>query len=320
MPHPLSSSLHALLEKDLPPAAQITHMRQLAIEQLDTDILTEAVNLFRNQMIAVDLGTTDLVDLCGTGGDCSGSFNISTTSSFVTAAAGVLVAKHGNVSITSRSGGIDLLRALGVRIPKDAAEAQAQFSTHGLTFLFAQIFHPVFKKFIEARRELAGEGVRTIFNVLGPLLNPAHANCSVMGVFMPELVDLIAQTKLRTGQHCGYIVYGNGMDEFTLTGKNTIAQIKDNDILHYEETPENFGFATCAMKDIAGGDADENAGITLGILDGSIKDAKKDIVMLNAAMAIMAGRDHVTFSDAAALAREAIDSRRALELLQRMCT
>lgn len=315
----LSQTLQQLVQEDLPLEQQIALMRGLAIANLTDDILVGAVELFRSQMIPVQLDADFVVDLCGTGGDGAGSFNISTTSCFVAAAAGVKLAKHGNVSITSRSGGIDLLLALGVRIPENADAVRRQFDTHGLAFLFAQNFHPIFKKFTEARRVLAGEGIKTIFNILGPLLNPAHANCSVMGVFSSDLVEMIARTKLRTGQHCAYIVYGNGMDEFTLTGPNNIAEIKDHEIITYTKTPQDFGMKTCSPDDLQGGGPDENAAITLGILDGSITGARRDIVVLNAAMAIVAGIENTGFNAAAEMAREAIDSGKALRLLQGMC-
>lgn len=315
----LSRSLQQLVEEDLPPVQQIALMRGLAVANLTDDLLVTAVEIFRTKMIPVKLDADFVVDLCGTGGDRSGSFNISTTASFVAAAAGIKVAKHGNVSITSRSGGIDLLRALGVQIPENADGARRQFDTYGLAFLFAQNFHPIFKKFTEARRALAGEGIKTIFNVLGPLLNPAHVNCSVMGVFSADLVEMIARVKLRTGQHCAYIAYGNGMDEFTLTGPNKIAEIKDKEIISYSKTPQDFGMKECGPHDLQGGGPDENAAITLGILDGSIQGAKRNIVILNAAMAILAGMENIGFHDAVEMAREAMDSRKALQLLQGMC-
>ncbi|HRJ12409.1 MAG TPA: anthranilate phosphoribosyltransferase [Alphaproteobacteria bacterium] len=318
MSHLLSPSLRVLLENDLSSGQQVVHMRALAIEKLDADILAEAVNLFRTQMIPVDLGGAPAIDMCGTGGDRSGSFNISTTASFVAAAAGVPVAKHGNVSITSKSGGIDLLNALGVKIPDDVAAAQKQFADHGITFLFAQRFHPVFRKFIDARRVLAAEGTRTIFNILGPLLNPAGVQRSIMGVFAPELVKLIAEVKLRTGTRRALIVHGGGMDELTLTGMNIIAEIRNSEIIHSTRAPDEFGFATCDAIDIAGADAEENAKITIGILDGTIQGPRRDIVVLNAAAAIYVHDDQISFADAIARARAAIDNGSALALLQRL--
>lgn len=311
-----STALRHLVQDDLPPAAQLAHMRFLAIEHLSEDLLVEAVELLRSAMTPVDLGTRDIVDLAGTGGDRSGSFNISTTASFVAAAAGARVAKHGNVSITSKSGGIDLLNALKVKIPEDAVAAQKQFADHNIAFLFAQRFHPIFKKFTEARRTLAAEGTRTIFNVLGPLLNPASAQRSIMGVFAPELVELIARVKLRTGTKRALIMHGSGMDELTLVGDNSIAEIKNGKIIHSHRSPQDFGFAKCNAADIAGGDAAENAKITLGVLDGSIHGPRRDIVILNAAAAIYVGEDSLSFTDAATRAQNALQNGAALKLLR----
>ncbi len=310
--------LQQLLQDELTVSEQIQHMRELVIENLSPDILTEAVQLFRARMIPVDLGTVNVVDLAGTGGDRSGSFNISTTASFVAAAAGVHVAKHGNVSITSRSGGIDLLQALDVLIPADAVQARAQFDAHGLIFLFAQHFHPIFRKFVEARRTLAAEGIRTIFNVLGPLLNPAGAARSIMGVFSPELVELIARVKLQTGTQRAMIMYGNGMDELTLTGENIIAEITHGEIQLSRKMPEDFGFDRCSAADIAGGNPAENARITLGILDGTIVGPRRNIVILNAAAAVYVSEDHLAFRDAIVQAENALHSGEALKLLREL--
>lgn len=310
--------IHRLLEDDLPLAAQIDCLRGLALDSLTPDIVTEAVRLFRGKMVAVQLPHSDAVDPVGTGGDKSGSFNISTTSALAAAAAGTAIAKHGNISISSKSGGVDLLRELQLPIPVTAQQAAEDFTRHNIVFFFAQMFHPVFKNFTEARRALAAEGVITLFNILGPLLNPAKTQRTVTGVFRADLVPLVAEVKLATGTKKALIVHGAGMDELTLTGGNIIAEISGGKINTYTKTPEDFGFAPCRAEDIQGGSPAENAAITRGIFDGSVRGAKKDIVILNTAAAIYAGDDLITFAAALEKAREAIDSGGAQALLERL--
>lgn len=313
-------SIHRLLEDDLPLAEQIGCLRGLSLDRLTPETVTEAVRLFRTKMIAVTLPHQDAVDPVGTGGDKSGSFNISTTSALAAAAAGTAIAKHGNISISSKSGGIDLLRELHLPIPVTAEQAVDDFTRNNIVFFFAQMFHPVFKNFTDARRALAAEGVITLFNILGPLLNPAETQRTVTGVFRADLVPLVAAVKLATGTKKALIVHGAGMDELTLTGENIIAEISGGKISYDTKTPDDFGFTPCAAEELQGGSPQENAAITRGIFDGSLQGAKKDIVILNTAAAIYAGDDLITFEDALAKAREAIESGAALALLDRLKT
>lgn len=316
--HTQITALNRLVEEDLSLPEQITCLKNLVLDNLSPDLIAQAVETFRTKMIAVSLSNDDAVDLAGTGGDKSNSFNISTTASLVAAAAGTPIAKHGNVSISSKSGGVDLLRMLNLPIPETEKDAQTYFQKDDIVFFFAQIFHPVFKKFIPARKALAQDGIITVFNILGPLLNPAQTRRSITGVFRPDLVELVAQVKQKTGTTKSLIVHGNGMDEFSLTGENIIAEIQGGAITYRTQMPEDFGFAVCTAEDIAGGNPEENAAITRGIFDGSITGAKKDIVVLNAAGAIYVGADDLTFEDALKHANDAIESGAADQLLKRL--
>jgi len=311
-------ALHRLVEEEMPLEAQIACLRELTLENLSPDTVTEAVLLFRKHMIPVDLGGRDAVDPVGTGGDKSGSFNISTTSALVAAAAGIPVAKHGNVSISSKSGGIDLLRALNLPVPVSAVQAQSDFQKNNIVFFFAQAFHPVFRKFTDSRRALAAEGVITLFNILGPLLNPAGVTRTVTGVFRADLVPLMAEVRAATGTQKALIVHGNGMDELTLTGENKIAELADGKIRYYTAAPEDWGFSVCSAEDLQGGTPQENAEITRGIFDGRITGAKKDVAVLNAAAAIYTGTDGTGFSEALDIARETVEKGAATALLDRL--
>ncbi|TNE31182.1 MAG: anthranilate phosphoribosyltransferase [Alphaproteobacteria bacterium] len=313
-------AIHRLVQDNLSVEQQQDCLRDLALDSLTPELVTEAVRLFRTKMVAVPLPHQDAVDPVGTGGDKSGSFNISTTSALAAAAAGTPIAKHGNISISSKSGGVDLLKELQLTIPSTAAQAVTEFERNNIVFFFAQLFHPVFKNFTAARRALAAEGVITLFNILGPLLNPAKTQRTVTGVFRADLVPLVAEVKRATGTKKALIVHGNGMDELTLTGENTIAEINGDDIRYYTKTPDDFGLSSCTADDIQGGSPQENAVITRGIFDGNITGAKKDIVILNTAAAIYAGDDDITFDAALEKARHAIESGAAKALLERLAT
>ena len=307
--------LHRLVEEELELSDQIEALRSLTLDRVDLPLLVEAIHLFREQMIPVDIDQNS-VDMAGTGGDRSGTFNISTTSAIVASAAEVPIAKHGNVSISSKSGGVDLLRALNIDLPETAGAAQKTFQDHNCVFLFAQKFHPIFAKFIPARRALAAHGVITIFNILGPLLNPASVRRQICGVFQPNLVELMAHALLETSTKRGLVVYGNGLDEFSISGENKVAEIHDGKIDFYTKSPKDLGFKTCDIEELKGGLPDENATITNQILSGEITGPKKDIVALNAGAAIYLGSDDLSFKEAINKANEAIESGAALLKLE----
>jgi anthranilate phosphoribosyltransferase len=258
-------------------------------------------------------GRDALIDTCGTGGDASGTFNISTATAFVVAGAGVRVAKHGNRSITSKCGSADVMEALGVNIKLPPAQIAACLRQVGIAFLFAPAMHSAMKQVQTARRELR---LRTIFNLLGPLTNPARATCQVVGVYSEDLVEKLAEALSMLGLRRAFVVHGSdGLDEITITGPTRIAEVREGQVRTYEVTPEEFGLPRATLEDIAGGDAACNAKLIREVLSGK-KSARRDIVLLNAAAAfVAAGRaDHLR--DAVPLAAEAIDSGAALAKLQ----
>jgi anthranilate phosphoribosyltransferase len=246
-----------------------------------------------------------LVDTSGTGGDASGTFNISTATAFVAAGAGVRVAKHGNRSISSKCGSADVVEALGINIqlpPERAAECLREI---GICFLYAPNLHPAMKQVQAVRRELR---LRTMFNLLGPLTNPARAKGQVVGVYALDLVEKLAEALSMLGLHRALVVHGlDGLDEISISGATRIAEVREGTVRTYEVTPGEFGLASAPLKEIAGGDAAENAEIIRGILSGR-KSPHRDVVLLNTAAALVAaGRaDHL--SDAMPLATQSIDS------------
>ena len=249
-----------------------------------------------------------LVDTSGTGGDASGTFNISTVTALVTAGAGVRVAKHGNRSISSKCGSADVIEALGVDIHLSPERAARCLREVGICFLFAPNLHPAMKQVQGVRRELR---MRTMFNLLGPLTNPARANGQVVGVYSLDLVDKLAEALSMLGLRRALVVHGlDGLDEVTITGVTRIAEAREGSVRSYEVEPEEFGMKRGTLQDIAGGDAAQNAAIIREVLNGE-RSPRRDVVLLNAAAALVAaGRaDHI--AGAIPIAAKSIDSRAA---------
>jgi anthranilate phosphoribosyltransferase len=258
-------------------------------------------------------GRDALVDTCGTGGDTSGTFNISTATAFVAAGADVRVAKHGNRSVTSKCGSADVMEALGVRINLPPARIAACLEEVGIAFLFAPAMHSAMKYVQTARRELR---LRTVFNLLGPLTNPARATCQVVGVYSADLVEKLAEALSMLGLHRALVVHGSdGLDEITISGPTRIGEVREGRVHTYEVTPEEFGLQRATLEDISGGDATLNAKLIREVLEGK-KSARRDVVVLNAAAALVAaGRaDHLR--DSVPLAAAAIDSGAAAGKLE----
>jgi len=264
----------------------------------------------------VDVSGTErdaLVDTCGTGGDASGTFNISTATALVVAGAGVRVAKHGNRSVTSKCGSADVMEALGVNINLPPAQLSACLDEVGIAFLFAPAMHSAMKFVQSARRELR---LRTVFNLLGPLTNPARASAQVVGVYSAALVEKLAEALSMLGLHRALVAHGlDGLDEITITGPTRIAEVREGTIRTYEVTPEEFGMKRGTIDDISGGDAPANATIIRDILAGK-RSARRDVVLLNAAAALVAAGKADHLADALPLASKSIDSGAAAEKLQ----
>lgn len=254
-----------------------------------------------------------LVDTCGTGGDGAHTFNISTTVAFVTAGTGIPVAKHGNRSVSSKSGSADVLGALGVNINLQPDQVAECVNDCGIGFMFAPNFHPAMKHAIGPRREL---GVRTIFNILGPLANPAGARRQLIGVFAQPLTQIMAEVLLHMGAERAMVVHGhNGLDELATSGFNIVSELVDGRVETYTLDPTEYGFPTADPRAYEGGDPETNAKITRDILSGAITDAKRDIVLLNAGAAITIGGKADNLADGIRMAAESIDSGAAAEKL-----
>jgi anthranilate phosphoribosyltransferase len=254
-----------------------------------------------------------LLDTCGTGGDKSGTFNISTTVAFVAAGAGVRVAKHGNRASSSKCGSADVLAALGVNLDLTPEQVGACVDTVGIGFLFAAKLHPAMRYAIGVRRELA---MRTIYNILGPLTNPAGAGRQLMGVFAPDLTEMMAGVLGALGAHSAIVVCGyGGLDELTTTGPNRVSHYHDGRVTTAEWNPEEYGFRGAHISELLGGDAALNASITRGVLSGQMRDARRDVVVFNAGAALLAAGRVPSLDDGIALAALTIDDGRALAKL-----
>jgi len=255
----------------------------------------------------------ELTDTCGTGGDSSGSFNISTASAFVAAGAGVSIAKHGNRSITSKSGSADLLEKLNIKIDLSPEDAALCIEECGFAFLFAPNYHSAFKNIMGPRRQV---GFRTLFNIIGPLINPARVKQQVIGVFAPELTELVAGALNELGVKRAFVVHGDsGLDEISLTGTTKVTEVKDGWVKTYYFDPQDYGFEYCKLEDLKGGDAEENANMIMRILQGA-KGPHRDVVVLNAAAAIVVSGIAKDFAAGIALAKSSLDSGAALARLE----
>ncbi|NLJ56206.1 MAG: anthranilate phosphoribosyltransferase [Firmicutes bacterium] len=259
-----------------------------------------------------------VIDIVGTGGDGTKTFNISTTAAFVTAAGGVPVAKHGNRSVSSASGAADVLESLGANLNLTPKQNEIILEKSNICFMFAQLYHNSMKYAAPVRKEM---GVRTIFNILGPLANPAGATMQLLGVYDRRLVEPLAQVLSNLGVVRGLAVNGGreGMDEATLTGETYVCEIRQGKLVSYEITPEQLGFSRCSLDALLGGSPAENAQITREILSGRERGPKRDVVVLNSAMALYLGLDDCTLADCVKMAQDIIDSGQAAAKLEQFC-
>jgi anthranilate phosphoribosyltransferase len=295
------------------------HMKGETVEEIVgfAEAMREAatpLNMAGGSMLDVSgTGREALVDTCGTGGDASGTFNISTATAFVVAGAGVRVAKHGNRSATSKCSSADVMEALGVNIEVSAERVGRCLQEVGIAFLFAQAMHSAMKHVAPVRRELR---LRTVFNLLGPLTNPAGANAQVVGVYSVELVDKLAEALSMLGLHRGFVVHGlDGLDEITITGPTRVAEIREGTVHTFEITPDEFGLKRAGIATLAGGSAAENAELIRRILEGE-KSSRRDVVVMNAAAALVAAGKAEHLPGAVPLAEKSIDSGAALAKLE----
>jgi len=291
----------------------------LAAMRLKGETVAELVGCaraMRASAVKVVCQQSDLVDTCGTGGDGTGTFNISTLVALVAAGAGLIVAKHGNRSVSSQCGSADVLEALGVNLELGPEEIARCIETVGIGFLFAQRLHPAMKNVALPRREL---GIRTIFNVLGPLTNPASASIQLLGVYSPDLTEPLAHVLRTLGTKRALVVHGHdGLDELSTTGINKITRLSDGEISTFELDPASLGLSPATLDDLKGGPVQENVQITMGMLLRGEKGPRRDIVLLNAAAIMVAAGKAADFASGLALANESMDSGQALKKLEQL--
>lgn len=280
------AAMTQIMEGEATPAQIGAFLAALRMKGETVDEITGCARAMKRSAVQVrpQIGDAMLVDVVGTGGDSIGTFNISTTAAFVVAGHGVKVAKHGNRAVSSRSGSADVLAALGVNLQLTAEQAAECIEQVGLAFLFAPSFHPAMRHAIGPRRELAA---RTIFNILGPLTNPASATNLLVGVFDPKLTEPMAHVLGQMGARAAFVVHGaGGADELSLTGANRVSHLHNGEVRTYDFDAQELGLSSAAISELVGGTAEENAAITRGILAGEIHGAKRDAVLLNAAFAL----------------------------------
>jgi anthranilate phosphoribosyltransferase len=297
------------------PAQISAYLMGLRLKGETVGEIAGSVRAMRAQAVRIAVGDPLVVDTCGTGGDGANTFNISTVTALVVAGAGLTVAKHGNRSVSSKSGSADVLSALGVKIDLSPERVADCINEVGIGFLFAPLYHGAMKHCAAPRQEM---GIRTMLNLLGPLTNPAGATIQVLGVYESRFTSLLGNVLMHLGsQHC-FVVHGmDGLDEITLTAKTQISEAKGGILSNYLLDPEEFGLALVPAKQLAGGTPQENAMITRDILQGR-KGPKREIVCLNAAPALLAGRKVATLQEGLHLAGRAIDSGAAAEKLARL--
>ena len=309
------ASMDEIMSGEATPAQVAAFLIAMRMKGETIDEITGCARAMREKATRLNPKRRPLVDTCGTGGDGSNTFNISTTAAFVVAGAGVGVAKHGNRGMSSACGSADVLQQLGVKIDTSAATVEKCIEDVGLGFMFAPLYHGAMKHAIGPRKEM---GVRTIFNILGPLSNPAFAEAQVVGVFDRTLVEPLARVLLNLGSRHAFVVGGNdGLDEVTTTTTSMIAEARGEEVKLFEFNPAEVGIERATPDALLGGDAAVNAGITESVLNGD-KGPRRDIVVLNAAFALVAA-DHVeTIADGVGAAAESIDSGAATDILVRL--
>ncbi|KMQ53026.1 Anthranilate phosphoribosyltransferase [Chitinispirillum alkaliphilum] len=315
-PHEAKEAFTAIMDGESTNAQTAAFIVALRMKGESVEEITAAAQVMREKVTLITPQTDqNIVDTCGTGGDGTNTFNISTAAALVAAGAGALVAKHGNRSVSSRSGSADVLEALGVNILINHEQMKTCLEEVGIGFLFAPTLHKAMKYAAEARKEI---GVRTIFNILGPMTNPALASRQLLGVFAPHLTHTMASVLKNMGSTRAFVVHGNdSMDEISLSGPTQVSELNDHQIKTYTICPEQFGFERVSNDKLRGGEADTNAQIIRDILNGK-KGAARDIVVLNAAFALCAAGMCDEAKQGIRLAADSIDSKAAIQKLKQL--
>jgi len=284
-------------------------MAGLRIKGETIEEITGCAKVMREKAEKIIPKVSYCIDTCGTGGDGSNTFNISTAAAIVAAAGGVYVAKHGNRSMSSKCGSADVLEALGINISLTPDQVRGSIEKVGIGFMFAQAFHKSMKHAAGPRKEL---GIKTIFNILGPLTNPANAGGQILGVFDTKLTEPLANVLLNLGVERAMVIHGSdGMDEITITGTTKVSEVRDGKVINYHLNPEDYGFKIAVKEDLIGGDSQINADIIISIFSGE-KGPKRDILLLNAAAALYVGKVAASIEEGIKIATEIIDSGRAM--------
>ena len=305
--------MNEIMNGEATPAQISAFLTALRLKGETIEEITGCAKVMREKSKKIKIKKEIIVDTCGTGGDGTHTFNISTISAFVVAGAGLTVAKHGNRSVSSKCGSADLLESLGVKIEVAVEQVKRCLEEIGIGFLFAPLFHGAMKYAIGPRKEI---GIRTIFNILGPLTNPVNANVQVLGVYNPELTELMAGVLKNLGLKHAFVVCGlDGLDEISLTGETKVSELKAGEIKTYFVKPTDFGFNTSQIEEFKGGDVAQNAKIALDILNGK-KSPKRDVVVLNAAFALVAGEMVKNIREGIKIAENSLDAKKALRKLE----
>jgi len=308
-------AMNQIMTGEATPLQVAAFLTALRMKGETVEEITGAARVMREKAHRVSIGSKTILDTCGTGGDQKGTFNISTTVAFVSAGAGVNVAKHGNRSVSSQSGSADVLGALGVKVDASKERVEHCIAKIGIGFLFAPLLHEAMKYAVQPRRDI---GIRTIFNILGPLTNPAMATHQLIGIYNGELVAMIAHVLNNLGSVRAMVVHGlEGLDEISLCGPTKVAELRDGKVKEYTIEPEQFGLERCRLEELHGGSADESAAIVRGVLDGTPGPAR-DVVLLNSAAALYVGASATTIQDGFRLAAESIDSGKARQKLEQL--
>ncbi|AJA47494.1 anthranilate phosphoribosyltransferase [Clostridium pasteurianum DSM 525 = ATCC 6013] len=309
------SSVNEIMKGEALPSQIGAFLVGLRMKGETVEEITGSARAMRDNASIVKLESEYVIDTCGTGGDGSKTFNISTAVAIIAAAAGVKVAKHGNRAVSSSSGSADVLQELGINIDIEPEKAKKLIDEKGMAFLFAQKYHSAMKNVGPVRKEL---GIRTVFNILGPLTNPAFVKGQVLGVYSKELTHTLAEVLLKLGSEKAMVVHGgDGLDEITTTTTTYVSEIREGKVIDYEIEPEKLGIPLAKVEDIKGSSAKENAGIIIDILKGK-RGPKRDIVVLNTAAALYVGKIAETLEQGIKLTEDIIDSGKAYEKLNEL--
>jgi len=303
-----------IMDGRLPPARLAALLIALRMRGETVTEITEFARVMRERATPVRCEARVILDTCGTGGDGAGTFNISTLTAFVAAAAGVVVAKHGNRSVSSRCGSADLLQGLGIRVDVPVETVERSLREIGIGFLYAPRLHDAMRHAAPVRREL---GVRTVFNLLGPLTNPAGARHQLLGLYDPARLEIVAEVLRELGSERVMVVHGEGLDEIALHGSTRVAELDRGEVRVREIVPEDAGLGRARLRDLLGGDPGENVRIARGILDGE-RGPRRDVVLLNAAAALLVAGRAADLEQGARQAAEAIDSGAARDVVERL--